>query len=255
MARMMRVAYFSPLPPVRSGISHYSEDRIAAAQEVGRIYPLYGYRDFSQAERYDHLIFQLGNSTEHLALYDLFLRHGGIAVLHDLDFSEIVGARTLGQGDSWGYLWEVRRNDGLGPFLRTAGDTFLRGALPGPPQPRPERGHEGHRPGDHRPMNRAIVQRASGLIVHSGQAREHLSARYPEARVRRVPLGIRRPPAVDQAEARQHLGLPADAFICISACPATWTWRPSTATWPPPTWASACTTRARHRSPPACCAS
>lgn len=229
MGHMMRIAYFSPLAPVRAGISHYSEellphlcrrahvdvyteDRIAAAQEVGRIYPLYGYRDFCQAERYDHLVFQLGNSREHLAIYELFLRYGGIAVLHDLDLSELIGAHTLGQGDGWGYLWEVRRNAGLGPFLRTAGGVLLRGQWPAPAEHPTVR--ERHRPAP--TMNRSVIQRASGLIVHSREARDRLRACYPEARVREVPLGVRRPPAVDRAEARQLLGLPPEAFIAVS---------------------------------------
>lgn len=226
MARMIRVAYFSPLAPMRTSISHYSEellpqlcrrahidvytdDRIAAAQEVGRIYPLYGYRDFAQAERYDQLIFQVGNSPEHVPIYDQFMHSGGVAVLHDLDVSEIIGAKTLRQGDGWGYLKQVKCNEGLGPFLRTAGGALLRGQWP-----QPQQGGTG---GQGRlAVTRALVQRAAGLIVHSRAVRERLLARYPAARVCVVPLAIRRPPAVDPAEARQLLNLPAGAFICLS---------------------------------------
>ena len=220
MDHALRVAYFSPLAPMRTSTSHYSEellphlcrrahvdvytdDRIAAGQEVGRVYPLYGYRDFSQPQRYDQLIFQLGNRPEHIPIYDQFLREGGVAVLHDLDLSGVIGAKTLGRGDGWGYLWEVRRNEGLGPFLRTASDALLRRQWPEPHQ----RGLE---------MNRLVVRRATGVIVHGRLAREHLLARYPGARVREVPLPIRRAPAVDPVEARQSLHLPPDAFICVS---------------------------------------
>lgn len=220
MAHTMRVAYFSPLAPLRTSVSHYSEellpelcrrahvdvytdDRIAAGQEIGRVYPLYGYHDFHRGAGYDQLIFQLGNRAEHVPAYDHFLRTGGVAVLHDLDLSEIVGAKTLRQGDGWGYLWEVRRNEGLRPFLRTASDALLRRQWPEP-----------HRRGLE--MNRLVVQRAAGLIVHSRWARQRLLERYPGARVREVPLPIRHPPAVDAAEARESLNLPLDAFICVS---------------------------------------
>ena len=220
MDHALRVAYFSPLAPMRTSISHYSgellphlcrrahvdvytDDRIAAGQEVGRVYPLYGYRDFGQPERYDHLIFQLGNQPEHVPIYDRFLRAGGVAVLHDLDLSGVIGAKTLGRGDGWGYLWEVRRNEGLGPFLRTASDALLRRQWPEP--------HQGGLE-----MNRLVVRRATGLIVHNRPACEYLLARYPGARVREVALPIRRPPAVDPVEARQSLHLPSDAFICVS---------------------------------------
>ncbi len=232
MARTMRIAYFSPLAPVHTGTSHYSEvllphlcrrmhvdvytsDRIAAAQEVGRIYPLYGYRDFCQPERYDYLVYQLGNSPEHVPVYDCFLEYGGIVALHDLDLSDVIGAKTLSQGDGWGYLREVKRNAGLVPFLRTAGDALLRGHWPA--QPRDD-GRDGRRvrPAALQPMNRAVVERADGLIVHSRHAREYLAERYPQVRICEAPLSVRRPPAVDCTEARQLLDLPSDAFICIS---------------------------------------
>lgn len=244
MARTMRIAYFSPLAPARSSVSDYSEellpqlcrrahvdvytdDGIAAAQEVGRVYPLYGYRDFSQRERYDHLVFQLGNSPEYVPIYDELLRSGGVVALHDLDLTEVVGARSLRQGDGWGYLQEVRRNEGLGPFLRTAGDALRRRQWPGPQWEGLERRGQVDRHG--RPdrqsrsdgqsrlaMSRAVARKAAGLIVHSEAERQQLLARYPEARVRHVPLSIRRPPAIDAAEARQSLDLPPDAFICIA---------------------------------------
>lgn len=221
MGQTMRVAFFSPLAPQRAETSCYSEellphlcrqvqvdaytdDHIAATQEVGRIYPLYGYRDFiAQRERYDQLIFQLGNSSEHVPIYDLFLRFGGVVVLHDLDLSALIEAKTLRQGDGWGYLQEVRRHEGLASFLRTAGDALLRGQWP---TPQPARLH----------MNRLVARRAAGLIVHSRSASERLAARYPEARLRRVARGIPQPPAIDPQEARQTLALPPDAFICVS---------------------------------------
>ncbi len=221
MGHTMRIAYFSPLAPqpTRTAchsedllphlcrlahVDAYTDDRIAATQEVGRIYPLYGYRDFpAQHERYDQLVYQLGNSPEHIPIYDLFLRFGGVVALHDLDLSRLIEAKTLKQGNGWGYLQEVRRHEGFGPFLRTAGDALLRGQWATPPPARLE-------------MNRLVAQRASGVIVHSSGAREHLAARYPEAHMCEIPIGIPRPPAIDPLEARQALDLPDDAFVCIS---------------------------------------
>lgn len=219
MSHAMRIAYFSPLASMHSGITDYSEellphlcrlahvdaytdDRVAAAQEVGRIYPLYGYRDFRR-ERYDQLVFHLENSPEHVPIYDLFVRFGGVAVLHDLELTRVIGAKTLHQGDNWGFLRAVQRNEGLGPFLRTAGEVLLRGQVPSLQQSAFE-------------MTRLVAQRAAGIIVHSRMARQHLLGRYPEVHTSEVPMGIPQPPAIDAAEARQLLNLPQDAFICIS---------------------------------------
>ncbi|HOQ97310.1 MAG TPA: glycosyltransferase family 4 protein [Anaerolineae bacterium] len=224
MGHTMRVAYFSPLAPQRTGTSSYSEellphlcrqiqvdaytdDRIAATQEVGRIYPLYGYRDFAaQHERYDQLVFQLGNSPEHVPIYDLFRRYGGVVVLHELDLSTLLEAKALRHGDGWGYLREVRRHEGLGPFLRTAGDALLRGQWAAPQLAQLE-------------MKRLVGQRAAGVIVHGRAAREHLAAHYPEAPLCEIPVGIPRPPAIDPTEAREALGLPTTAFVCIAVGP------------------------------------
>jgi len=222
MGHTMRIAYFSPLPPQRTGTAFYSEDllphlcrrvhvdaytddHVAATQEVGRIYPLYGYRDLAaQCERYDLLVFQLGSGPEHAPIYDLFLRYGGVAALHDLDLSGVIESRPPQRGDGRGRLHEVRRHQGLGPLLRSAGDALRRGQWPAPPVDEVDR-------------SRPLVQRAAGLIVHSEEARACLQARYPEARLYEVPAGIPRPPAIDALEARQALGLPTDALICLSA--------------------------------------
>lgn len=216
MSHTLRIAYFSPLAPSRASTSEYSEellphlcrrvqvdaytdDRVAATQEVGRIYPLYGYRDF-QRDRYDQLIFQLADSPEHLPIYDLFLRFGGVAMLHDLDLAAMTGDRPC-KGNGWGLLWEVRRNEGVGPFLRSAGGALLRGQLP---------------PQDRRLLSRRVQQQAMGLIVGSEPARARLLAQCPHLPVRHIPMGIPRPPLIDSQEARSVLGLPQEAFICLS---------------------------------------
>ena len=217
----VRIAYFSPLAPQRTGTAHYSEDllphlsrrvcidaytddHVAANQEVGRIYPVYGYRDLAaQYERYDLLVFQLGSGPEHVPIYDLFLRYGGIATLHDLDLSGLAEITPVQRGDGWSHLREIGRHEGLGPLLRTATGALLRGQWPAPQPSRLD-------------VGRLVAQRAAGIIVHSWAVREHLQARCPEARVYEVPIGISRPPAIDSLEARQALGLPADALICIS---------------------------------------
>ena len=222
MARTMRIAYLSPLAPLRTRVADYSEellphlcrraqvdaytdDRVAATQEVGRAYPLYGYRDLAaQRERYDQLIFQLASDPEHVPIYELFLRSGGVAVLHDLNLSELAAAGRAAQTDGAGPLREARAGGGLGPFLQTAASLLFR-------RPWQE-------PGDQEVM-RLLGRQATGVIVSSPTARDALLARLPGVPVRHVPLGIASPPAIDAAEARQLLNLPAGAFVCLSLGP------------------------------------
>lgn len=222
MGHTMRVAYLSPLAPQCTGTAYYSEDllphlcrrvqvdaytddHVAATQEVGRLYPIYGYRDLAaQYERYDLLVYQLGSGPEHLPVLDLFLRYGGVAVLHDLDLASLADAACLQGQSGRGQPRDAGRAERLGLFLRAASDAFRHGQWPPARPARPEVAH-------------LVAQRAAGLIVHSGEAREHLQARCPGVRVCEVAVGIPRPPAIDSLEARQVLGLPSDALICLTA--------------------------------------
>ncbi len=150
---------------------------------------------------FDQMIFQLANDPEHLPIHDLFLRYGGLAVLHDLDLQRVAGNGKPGQADGWGLLWEVGRSQGVRPFLRSAGDILLRGQLSAQ---------------DRRGVSHRAMRQAAGLIVGSESARARLLARYPAAPVRCIPMGVPRPPAIDALEARRLLNLPAEAFICLS---------------------------------------
>ena len=114
----MRVAWFSPLPPVHSGIAAYSVDVLAGLRERhqldlyvddpvwhaagGRLHagagpgiapqagpfglPLYRAFDFPvQQDRapYDLIVYQLGNAACHRFMWPYLLRWPGLVVLHD----------------------------------------------------------------------------------------------------------------------------------------------------------------------------
>lgn len=214
MARLMRLAYLTPLAPVQTETSYYSEellphlcrhaqvdvytdDRLAAAQEVGRAYRLYGYHDLEQPGRYDHLIYQLGSDPVHLPILERFLRYGGVVVLHDADLTSLAEAARDGQGDGRSPLNGVRRSGGLlWPFFKSGYDALLQR------QWLPRRWQR----------NGSLLEQATGVIVHSRAARRYVTGHSPRARVRQVPLGVRRPPAVDPLQARQLLGIPPQAF-------------------------------------------
>src|SRR5262249_35860304 len=99
-----RIAFFSPLPPLRSGISDYAARlldelkrryTIDLYHDAGYVPPLaltshefgcYDYRLFERNARvlgYDALIYQMGNSRYHGYMYETLLRHPGIVTLHD----------------------------------------------------------------------------------------------------------------------------------------------------------------------------
>src|SRR3954447_27001342 len=84
----MRLAWFSPLPPVRSGVADVSArvlpalERDAAIDRIG----VAEAHDFVCAHRrrpYDLIVYQLGNASCHDYMWRYMARYPGLVVLHD----------------------------------------------------------------------------------------------------------------------------------------------------------------------------
>src|SRR5436190_20372841 len=100
---MPRLAWFGPLPPVRSGIATYSGELLpllAAEHEIDLFVDgppsafespherleLFDAHDFiwkHRARPYDLIVYQLGNATCHDYMWAYLVRYPGIVVLHD----------------------------------------------------------------------------------------------------------------------------------------------------------------------------
>lgn len=99
----LRIAYFSPLPPARSGISDYSSELLPHLAQHAHItlfaddpaqvnvelhdqFPIFALADFpTQRWQFDLPLYHLGNNVQyHDAMYQLFTRFPGVVVLHDL---------------------------------------------------------------------------------------------------------------------------------------------------------------------------
>ena len=103
-----RIAFFSPLPPLRSGISDYSArlldelkqrytiDLYHDAGYVPHIglssvdFGCYDHRLFERNARvlgYDAVVYQMGNNPYHGYIYETLLRYPGIVTVHDLNLA------------------------------------------------------------------------------------------------------------------------------------------------------------------------
>ena len=84
----MRIAWFSPLPPARSGIAAYSADlvpRLAPAHDIDCFSELTA-RDFLWKARrhpYNLVVYQLGNAPCHDYMWGYLAAFPGLVVLHD----------------------------------------------------------------------------------------------------------------------------------------------------------------------------
>lgn len=184
-AERLRLAYFSPLPPARSGIADYSAEllpHLAARAEVTLFSdepagalpglprrPL----DAFPAERRTHdlALYHMGNSAHHAGLYRMLLRYPGVVVLHDYFLHHFIADRTLGRGSFPAYTREI------GYALGAAA----------PPRLRDIRSGRAPNPLYELPLNERLIDSSLGLIVHSRDVAERIWAARPDARVRVIP--------------------------------------------------------------------
>ena len=88
MIQPVRIAWFSPLPPARSGIASYSADlvpRLAPAHAID-CFSDANARDFvwtARRDPYDLVVYQLGNAPCHDYMWAYLAAFPGLVVLHD----------------------------------------------------------------------------------------------------------------------------------------------------------------------------
>ena len=109
----MKVAYFSPLPPERSGIADYSALLLPALEK--RLDVKAVRRGAKKAPRgTDIALYHVGNNPEaHGWIVDALRRRPGLVVLHDFVLHHLVAGITLGRGDPEGYLDAMQRDGGV----------------------------------------------------------------------------------------------------------------------------------------------
>jgi glycosyltransferase involved in cell wall biosynthesis/SAM-dependent methyltransferase len=189
----MRVAFFSPMPPAKSGIADYS------AALVDCLRPRCELTVFSEApasfdpSRYDRVVYQIGNNGHHGFVYEEALRSPGVVVMHEANLHHLIADVTIKRGDWDAYLREAEF-DGGGEALAYA--RRVRALEVGPDY-------------DGVPMMRRLLEASRGAIAHSrfveGRLREHgLTA--PSAV---IPHGAWLP-EIDRRSWRDRLGLAPD---------------------------------------------
>jgi glycosyltransferase involved in cell wall biosynthesis len=160
----MRVAYFSPMPPERSGIADYSELLLPALRR--RVDVAVVRRGRKRPPRgTDVCLYHVGNNPEaHGWIVEALRRRPGVVVLHDFVLHHLVAGLTIGRGDGHGYLDAMEREGGV--VGRLLGHAVLDKRIPPLWESRPE---EFHLAGE-------VLSLASGLIVHSRYVEERARA-------------------------------------------------------------------------------
>ena len=108
----MRVAYYSPLPPERSGIADYSALLLPALGDLVEITIVR--RGRTRPVAADVALYHVGNNPEaHGWIVDALRRRPGVVVLHDFVLHHLVAGLTIGRKDGHGYLAAMERDAGI----------------------------------------------------------------------------------------------------------------------------------------------
>jgi glycosyltransferase involved in cell wall biosynthesis len=217
----MTIAWFSPMPPVASGVAAYSADAVAALRQRGHdidVYPEAAAHDFPwrhQQRPYQLVVHQFGNSSHHDYQWPYAFHYPGLAVLHDTRLHHARAALLLRERRTADYRAEFRWNqpDAVqdAPDIAIAGlDSSLYYEWP---------------------MCRALVERSRLVAVHGEGARREFVERLSElggstsddrsayaGRIAAIRLGHGQPVTGEQAAAaraaiRDRYRIPHDAVV------------------------------------------
>jgi glycosyltransferase involved in cell wall biosynthesis/SAM-dependent methyltransferase len=219
----MRFAYFTPLPPSKSGIADYNaellpflargaditvfverpEEASTGGEGQYHIESERGFDDLHKQRPFDLCIYHQGNNPQHEYIYERAIVAPGLLVLHEHCLHHLVAWKTLGRDDEEAY-W----NEMFYAYGRKGGRTAdMRSHAVG---------------SDYQqfltPLNRRIVSRSLGIIVHNRYAASQLEG--ATGLVELIPHHLS--PAVyeldglDKAKCRADLGIPQDAWVIAS---------------------------------------
>ena len=186
----MRVAFFSPLPPARSGIADYSQALIESLKPLVELEVFSGPHQSFDPARFDIALYHVGNNGHHGFVYETALRHPGVVVMHESNLHHLMADLTIKRGDWDAYVRECEYEGGEGA---RAFAERVRKLEVGPD-------YEGV------PMTKRLLAASLGVVVHSGFMREEMRAAGFTGPTAVIPHGAWIP-NVDRNGFRHKLGL------------------------------------------------
>lgn len=218
---MRRLAFCSPLNPQPSGISDYSEELLpflgqyveidlfveggviptnAALRQALSVFPLSLLEQRHGKQPYDAVVYHMGNSPMHTAIYENLMRVPGVVVLHDWILHHFKLGYAAARNQLLAYRALMGERYGRAG-IRTA-DRMLRGQLSDAVF--------------RMPLNEDVLAAARGVIGHSHFIIEQVRKERPALPSALAPMGVPLPALIPPAAARQALGLPPTAPIWAS---------------------------------------
>jgi 2-polyprenyl-3-methyl-5-hydroxy-6-metoxy-1,4-benzoquinol methylase/glycosyltransferase involved in cell wall biosynthesis len=194
----MRLAYFSPLTPQRSGISDYSEELLPYLAEEAEITLFvdgfqpsnaqvtaqFDVRDYRKEPSvlqtltdFDALLYHFGNDHRyHAGMLEVMRERPGVVVFHDFALQDFFLGLARASRDLRVYLEEVATCHGEEARAEAA-ETLARGGTPAMVS----------RPVEF-PLNCRLARSGEGIVVHSEWSRIRFAAIAPGIPIARIPM-------------------------------------------------------------------
>ncbi len=211
----LRIAFFTPLSPLKTAIADHSEGLVRhladfadidliidtgyepSNPEIISCFDILDYRDFPAcAHQYDAILYAMGdNASFHGYIYEMLQRYPGVVILHDTTLHRTLINLSFGQGRPELYFREMRYAYGV------TGSDIPQQVLSGYGQEYVTR----------YPLFERVVDSSLGLVVHNSYARQQILRRCPDARVTQINQHFFLPPGfpdqTDVASLRAQWGL------------------------------------------------
>ncbi|MDE5770018.1 MAG: glycosyltransferase [Ruminococcus sp.] len=217
----LKIAFFTPLPPIQSGISDYSEDIInelcrycdidifiEETYNATPVFPsnvtIYSHKAYpSRRSKYADTVFQVGNSEYHFYMYQYIKQYHGTVVLHDYNLHGAFYHMAVNKGNG-NYL--LYRNLIDSDLPADTADNYIQSLKNGTALPDIY----------NMELNSYITDSADRIIVHSKYAKRKLLMKNIERNVTVIPLYTKILMSTDSRTLKQKNGSSADTVI-ISA--------------------------------------
>ncbi len=218
----MRLAFFSPLSPQRSGISDYSEDLLpflargaeidlftedgipATNPVIMQRFAVFSYKEFPERHQrapYDLCLYQMGNNPQYHSYMDALIQaYPGVVILHDIAVQHLYVTMLVNGNRKQEYLQIMKTYyGGMGEQIARI---FNKGGI--------------HDYVFYQlPLFQRVVAPSLGTIVHSSYARNKMLRYDPSYRVEWINMGVVPPDMrrYDNHALREQYGIPCEKFV------------------------------------------
>jgi len=183
----MKIAYFSPLSPIKSGISTYSEINLLPYLKkhcdidifidknytptndyIKKNFKVNSYEKFDR-KQYDAVLYHLGNNLYHEYIYNLLLKEPGIVVVHDPFISGLIWNSTIAKSKPDAYV------EHMVYCLGEKGRKIAEYAI-----------STNHYPDFDYPLIKKVADSSIAIIVHSDFAKKIVASEDPRVFLKKI---------------------------------------------------------------------